>query len=43
MLKKCIFTYFQNIIGFSSSPEVHLSNNINPKDYKPKKCDINEF
>jgi hypothetical protein len=31
------FRYVQNIIGFTARPEVHLSNNINPKDYRPNK------
>jgi hypothetical protein len=31
------FRYIQNIIGFTARPEVHLSNNINPKNYRPKK------
>ncbi len=31
------FRYIQNIIGFTARPEVHLSNRINPNDYRPKK------
>ena len=34
------FRYVQNIIGFTARPEVHLSNNINPKDYRPKKVTL---
>ena len=37
MNNKCTFRYIQNIIGFTARPEVHLSNNIHPKDYRPKK------
>ena len=37
MKKKGTFRYVQNIIGFTARPEVHLSNNINPKEYRPKK------
>ena len=31
------FRYIQNIAGFTARPEVHRSNNINPKDYRPEK------
>ena len=34
------FRYIQNIAGFTARPEVHLSNNINPKDYRPKKISL---
>ena len=37
MKKKGTYRYFQNIIGFTARPEVHLSNHINPKEYRPKK------
>ena len=37
MKEKGTFRYIQNIIGFTARPEVHLSNNIQPKDYRPKK------
>ena len=37
MKEKGTYRYIQNIIGFTARPEVHLSNNINPKDYRPKK------
>ena len=37
MKEKGTFRYVQNIIGFTARPEVHLSNNINPKNYRPKK------
>ena len=29
------FRYIQNLAGFMARPEVHISNNINPKDYRP--------
>ena len=31
------FRYIQNIIGFTGKPEVHISNNIKQKDYRPNK------
>ena len=31
------FRYIQNIAGFTARPEVHLSNGILPKDYRPKR------
>ena len=34
------FRYIQNIAGFTARPEVHLSNNINPKDYRPEKISL---
>lgn len=33
------FRYIQNIIGFTARPEVHIYNNINPRDYRPDKVD----
>ena len=36
MKKKGTYRYFQNIIGFTARPEVHLSNHINPKEYRKK-------
>ena len=40
MNNKCTFRYIQNIIGFTARPEVHLSNNINQKDYRPNKVTL---
>jgi hypothetical protein len=34
------FRYIQNIAGFTARPEVHISNNINPKDYRPEKISL---
>ena len=34
------FRYIQNIAGFTSRPEIHLLNNILPKDYRPKKVSL---
>ena len=40
MKKKGPFRYFQNRIGFTAKPEVHLSNNIKQKDYRPNKVTL---
>ena len=37
MKEKGTFRYIQNIAGFTARPEVHISNNIIPKDYRPKR------
>jgi hypothetical protein len=37
MKEKGTYRYIQNIIGLTARPEVHLSNKIHPKDYRPKK------
>ncbi len=34
------FRYIQNIIRLTARPEVHLSNNINPNNYRPKKVSL---
>ena len=34
------FRYIQNIAAFTARPEIHLANNINPKNYKPKKVTL---
>jgi len=34
------FRYIQNIAGFTARPEIHLLNNILPKDYRPKKVSL---
>ena len=34
------FRYVQNIAGFTARPEVHISNNIAPKDYRPEKVSL---
>ena len=34
------FRYIQNIIGFTGRPEVHLSKNIMPEDYRPNKVTL---
>ena len=33
------FRYIQNIVAFTARPEVHIYNNINPRDYRPDKFD----
>lgn len=35
-----IFRYIQNIPGFTARPKVHISNNINPKDYRSEKISL---
>ena len=40
MKEKGTYRYIQNIIGFTARPEVHLSNNINQKDYRPNKVTL---
>ena len=35
-----IFRYIQNITGFTARPKVHISNNINPKDYRSEKISL---
>ena len=37
------FRYIQNIIGFTARPEIHLSNKISPKDYRPNKVSLNDI
>ena len=37
MKEQGTFRYIQNIAGFTARPEVHISNNIIPKDYRPKR------
>jgi hypothetical protein len=40
MKEKGTFRYVQNIAGFTARPEVHISHNINPKYYRPKKVSL---
>ena len=37
------FRYVQNIAGFTARPEVHISNLINPKIYRPKKVTLDDI
>ena len=34
------FRYVQNIAGFTARPEVHISQNVVPKDYRPRKVSL---
>ena len=40
MKEKGPFRYIQNRIGFTAKPEVHISNNIKQKDYRPNKVTL---
>ena len=42
MKEKGTFRYVQNIAGFTARPEVHISHNINPKYYRPKKVTLDD-
>lgn len=37
------FRYVQNIAGFTARREVHISNKINPKLYRPKKLTLDDI